>query len=65
MNARNESADAIRKFGYLSSGTSARDPVHERGSECVTRTDGIRNIDRAPSGFDVFSRCQHRATAST
>jgi hypothetical protein len=65
MDARDKSANAIRKFGDLSSRAIASDPVHERGSECVTRADCICNIDGVASGFDVFSRCQHRATAST
>src|SRR6185369_2281836 len=65
MNACDKSADAIRKFGYLSGRTIAGDAVHEGGSECITRADGIGDIDAMPVRFDVFSSCQHGATTST
>src|SRR5438552_14363467 len=59
MRARDESADTIGKLGNLSGRPIRTDSVHERGGECVTGANGIRDVDAVASGFDVIAASQH------
>jgi hypothetical protein len=62
MRACDEGANTIGKLGNLSNRPIRTDSVHERGGECVTGANGIRDVDAMASGFNVFAAGQHCTT---